>query len=119
MAGPNASRKRNGRRSACSYCGRTHRHGKKSDSCKGHAVRTMHIAPQRETSETPVYRSEPSRATTHPHRRARIERARQRNARPKRSAAEQLTILDSRPGNATRERERLRILAVEQEVDEK
>lgn len=34
MAGPNASKKRNGTRSACSYCGKRHRKGKKNDSCR-------------------------------------------------------------------------------------
>lgn len=37
MAGKTGSRKRNGKKGPCSYCGKTHRKGKRNgDSCKGH-----------------------------------------------------------------------------------
>lgn len=40
MAGPNASRKRKGRRGPCSYCDKVHKKGRRrGDSCKGHVVR--------------------------------------------------------------------------------
>lgn len=116
MAGPVASRKRRGTRGPCTYCNKRHRKGKKGNSCYGHSVRAMSPNELKAESDAPVYRSEPGRPTSHPRRVARIERAAQRN-KHKRSPEEQLQVLNSRPGAASRERAKLQALMGESDSE--